>query len=269
MTFMDLISTELDFQKYMLSQFSKMKRIKASGRLLMTRKKDGYKNFYIRQPGETREKYVRKSQMEKVTKLQIKAMADLGAARAEENIKLLQTLRDGFKPCDFFSLQEDLEEKFRLISVGASWNRIIAPILVPQSENPIHREHLMHTTTFGLIVRSKNEAHIAEKLFSAGLEFYYEKALHLFDENGRPVTFYPDFTILLPGGRTVFWEHKGLLESRSYRERDGRRTWIYHRNGIYQPYNLIVTCDGPKGEYPGLEIGIIVDRLLAAYCTDR
>jgi hypothetical protein len=55
-----------------------------------------------------------------------------------------------------------------------------------------------------------------------------------------------------------------MIDDVAYLRRDEERTRIYHRNGIYQPHNLIVTCDGPSGEFPGIEIAMIVAQLAAA-----
>jgi len=72
---------------------------------------------------------------------------------------------------------------------------------------------LVHRTSSGLAVRSKSELAIAEALSHAGVTFEYEKPLTL---GGS--TRYPDFTIEDEiSGRTVYWEHLGLLERPDYR----------------------------------------------------
>lgn len=66
-------------------------------------------------------------------------------------------------------------------------------------------------------------------------------------EDGEVVYVYPDFTIDLGNGRFIYWEHKGMMGDYQYAESDMRKTRLYFMNGIYQPVNLIVTCDGPDG----------------------
>lgn len=262
MEFIEMIENELSFQQHMLRQFGKLKKIKTEGSLEMTIKKNGYKEFYIRSADDGIRRYVRKLEVDKVARIQAHMTGCEAATRAEENIRLLRALREGFRPCDFFSVQSEIEVKYRFTDETSQWVMHSVQRNFPQSEKAEYRDELRHSTSFGLLVRSKNEAQIAEKLMHAGLEFYYEKALVLLDQNNRKVVYHPDFTIMLPGGRRFYWEHKGLLNKADYLERDALRTYVYHKNGIYQPHNLIVTCDGPAGEYPGLEIGLIVDRLL-------
>ena len=106
-------------------------------------------------------------------------------------------------------------------------------------------------------MRSKGELFIAELLYSLGIEFFYERALVLdvyrVDENTgesywTTKTYYPDFTILLPDGRVYYWEHKGMLSNLQYVMRDARKNFDYNTNGIFQPYNLIVTEEGPNNK---------------------
>ncbi|MGN0734953.1 MAG: hypothetical protein ACI4LP_03945, partial [Anaerovoracaceae bacterium] len=52
-------------------------------------------------------------------------------------------------------------------------------------------------------------------------------------------------------------------------EMDRKRMRMYFLNGIYQPLNLIVTMDGPDGEFCGAEIGMIIDSLLAPMAKSR
>jgi hypothetical protein len=87
----------------------------------------------------------------------------------------------------------------------------------PQTKGSVFlQEGLVHRTSKGLAVRSKSELIIAEALANAGISFEYEKPLVL---GGQ--TRYPDFTIDDEiSGRTIFWEHLGMLERPDY-----RRSW--------------------------------------------
>jgi len=84
----------------------------------------------------------------------------------------------------------------------------------PQTKGSVFlQKGLIHRTSKGLAVRSKSELIIAEALASVGIAFEYEKPLCL---GGS--TRYPDFTIDDEiSGRTVFWEHLGLIEREDYR----------------------------------------------------
>ena len=90
------------------------------------------------------------------------------------------------------------------------------------------QEGLIHRTSKGLPVRSKSELIIAEALTHAGAAFTYEKALTL---GGS--TRYPDFTIEDEiSGRTVYWEHLGLLEREDYRRSWEKKLAWYRANGV-------------------------------------
>ena len=90
------------------------------------------------------------------------------------------------------------------------------------------QEGLIHRTSKGLAVRSKSELLIAEALLSADVAFEYEKPLTL-----GGMTRYPDFTIEDEiSGRTVYWEHLGMLDRQDYRASWERKLTWYRANGI-------------------------------------
>lgn len=110
----------------------------------------------------------------------------------------------------------------------------------PQTKGSVFlQEGLIHRTSKGLAVRSKSELIIAEALSNAGIAFEYEKPLSL---GGS--TRYPDFTIDDEiSGRTVFWEHLGMLEREDY-----RRSWE-NKLAWYRLQGVLPTeeGDGPNG----------------------
>lgn len=133
------------------------------------------------------------------------------------------------------------------------------PVFRP-SQNPRNRDHLIHSTTFGLKTRSKGEAMLAELLYSMGLPVLYEQELILRNWYGRFESKYPDFTF--PFLAPVYLEHKGMMQDRGYAERDLRTTQLYHYNGIYPPKNLIITMDGPDGAFSGADMERMIRGLL-------
>lgn len=272
MLFRDMVEEELRFQQHMYDQYDRLRKICAEGTLYMKKKKRGYREYYLRTASGV-SKYVGKSELDKVVRIQAQKMGCCGAARAEENIKLLKHVLTRYMPCDFASVQQALDEKYRMAGHEKLLRETEALLkTVPPSQNPFHTGELKHSTTFGLMVRSKNEAHIAERLFAVrtcGLEFYYERAKKLRHPDGHIVTRYPDFTIVLPDGRTIYWEHAGRMDDPGYARRHNNKMQLFYANGIYAPFNLIVTSDGPRGEYPGAQINHIIERLLVPLCCER
>jgi UvrD-like helicase C-terminal domain len=127
------------------------------------------------------------------------------------------------------------------------------------------QEGLIHRTSKGLAVRSKSELLIAEAFLSAGVAFEYEKPLTLAGS-----TRYPDFTIEDEiSGRTIYWEHLGMLERDDYRASWEKKLAWYRANGIHTLSEaqsgapiLITTTDSAKS---GLDMGQ-VKKLIAEVC---
>jgi hypothetical protein len=94
------------------------------------------------------------------------------------------------------------------------------------------QDRLIHRTSRGFAVRSRAELLIAEALISAGVSFAYEKELLLSDK-----MVLPDFTIEDEvSGRTVYWEHLGMLDRADYRARWEWKLGRYLAHGIL-PYD--------------------------------
>ncbi|MGE0132566.1 MAG: AAA family ATPase [Blastocatellales bacterium] len=127
------------------------------------------------------------------------------------------------------------------------------------------QEGLIHRTSKGLAVRSKSELLIAEALISAGVSFEYEKPLTL-----GGATRYPDFTIEDEiSGRTVYWEHLGMLDRANYRASWEKKLAWYRANGIYLVSEtraeapMLVTTTESAGS--GLDMAQ-VKKLVAGVC---
>lgn len=92
---------------------------------------------------------------------------------------------------------------------------------------------LIHITGNGVPVASKNEvivAAILDELVPGHWE--YEKPLT--GNDGRTVL--PDFTITLPDGRTIYWEHAGMLDLPDYARKWSLKQQWYFDQGI-APHN--------------------------------
>ena len=100
-------------------------------------------------------------------------------------------------------------------------------------------EHLIHKASSGIMVRSKSEAMIERFLYTHGISFRYECALHL--EN---MVFYPDFTILHPETKSLYyWEHFGRMDDTSYAEKTFSKLRTYTAYGIIPSIQLITTYE--------------------------
>ncbi|CAM5328057.1 AAA family ATPase [Streptomyces coeruleorubidus] len=99
---------------------------------------------------------------------------------------------------------------------------------------------LMHVSADGTPMVSKNEVIIAGLLdrLAPGRWLYEEP---LTGADGRVVR--PDFTVATKDGRTVFWEHAGMLDLPDYARKWERKKEWYAKNGI-EPWDK---GGGPNG----------------------
>lgn len=100
-------------------------------------------------------------------------------------------------------------------------------------------ENLIHKTSSGIYVRSKSESMIEMFLHTNQIPFRYECALEL-----DGMTFYPDFTILHPKTREIYyWEHFGLMDDPDYVRNTCSKLELYARHGIIPSIQLITTYE--------------------------
>ena len=115
-------------------------------------------------------------------------------------------------------------------------------------------------------MRSKSELIIAEALANAGIAFEYEKPLVL---DGQ--TRYPDFTIEDEiSGRTLFWEHLGMLDRPDYR-RSWEKKLAWYRTHDVMPAEegggvrgtLLTTRESSQAGFNAAEVQALINRYIA------
>lgn len=93
-------------------------------------------------------------------------------------------------------------------------------------------------TDNGEHVRSKSELNIANALLKEKIPYKYECPLKV----DRFTIIYPDFTILNPRTRKVFyWEHRGMMDDRDYAKHTVKRIKEYQAAGFYLGDSLLLT----------------------------
>lgn len=120
---------------------------------------------------------------------------------------------------------------------------------------------LIHRTSRGEFVRSKSELALAEKFIARGLDYVYEQPVNL-----GALQRFPDFTFANAGtGRTVYWEHLGLMSDPDYRRRWEKKLALYRAHGILplqggegQNGTLVIS---EEREGSGLDMSVI-ERLI-------
>lgn len=89
-----------------------------------------------------------------------------------------------------------------------------------------HQLARIYKANDGTQVRSKSEVIISNLLSAAGIKYEYEKKLYYSEDKWIE----PDFTIELPNGKELYWEHIGMLGREEYDTRWGEKIDIYKRH---------------------------------------
>lgn len=135
----------------------------------------------------------------------------------------------------------------RLTDLAASPDPVVATTLTTGPSRESKSGELRFRTRRGVAVRSKNEliiARILDDLVPGNWE--YEK--ELLSPDGRSAR--PDFTITAPGGRTVYWEHLGMLDDPEYAAKWERKRAWYTAYGITEDggqRGILFTTDDRDG----------------------
>lgn len=178
---------------------------------------------------------------------------------ARRNLQILQEASAAYVPHDPASLRAALRGPYADLPL-----EMFTPLVPPpkpgaynQWENDYRKEELTQTSHDGVPMRTKSEVNIAGRLGHFGVENVYEKPLEL----NRKI-YRPDFTIKRPrDGKTIYWEHAGLMEDPKYRARHERKLRDYEQYGIVPWRNLIITYDDDKG---GIDVKL-VDALIRGW----
>ncbi len=100
------------------------------------------------------------------------------------------------------------------------------------------------TTSRGLMVRSKSEASIVEKLYQYDIPFRYDQVIQI---GSKRIS--PDFTFFSIIDGEQYWEHVGKTNDPNYIEYHMYKRKLYERLGIVPWHNYIETYDEPDGYF--------------------
>ena len=166
--------------------------------------------------------------------------------RCEGNLKWMDKLEWKFQPIEIKEIIKAVSPPYR--DVLDAWNekRIEKWRMEPYAKAPFDPKIHVHETDCGILVRSKSEQLVANALYACRVPFHYEEEfVHHTAVRHR---IYPDFTILLPDGKCILWEHLGLLSDRGYCENTALKLQIFQMSGYTIGKNLILTMDDHQGD---------------------
>ena len=238
-----MLENEIALERRILSRLA----VSGTEASLICKESRGMRRFYLKNEKQGRLEYLRKKDFGVGEKVLKDRVAQKTKEILENNIRELESALKNISDYDAGSIMQKMPAAYVRFEDELYSRNISSDEGFPQSENPKDRAGLKHKTTFNLYVRSKNEVLIAEGLYASGLEFAYEKRLELVVKSGggyNTEVLYPDFTIQLADGRTMYWEHFGMMDKKDYQEDNYRKLQLYLANGIYPPHNMIMTFDG-------------------------
>ena len=181
MDLFQIVREDMNTERFLLQIYKNTLKKLPKGKLRF-RLMEGIVRYFTIDPVTKKEIYIKKKDMAKVQQLKYRRLLEEAIETIEKNLTLQREFLEKYKPYDPVSCQSRLGKAYQ-----------DAPELLHQMEgrrqkresyqNPYRSEELIHTTSFGMTFRSKSEALIAELLYKAGIPFYYESRLVLYNLN--------------------------------------------------------------------------------------
>ena len=243
------VRTILSNEKKRVSNLKKEVLKKQNTKIFMRYRNDKpyfYKRFNGKEKGISRDEVaIRKLIRREYIEAEMKAL--------DFNINLLEDVLGNFRKVDMSKLTRMLSvkgmPKYLYTKAQVEW------MTEPYQRNPYHPEHLRYSSTNGVLLRSKSEQAIANRLEARGIPYRAEPPMNI---AGRIV--YSDFVILLHENEIKIWEHFGLMDDEEYRQNAMDKIEDYRKSGFVQHKNLI--CTREEDIQNADDIDQIIDRFL-------
>ena len=204
-------------------------------------KRYAYWQFY--KGGKHVQRYIRPAELEK-TYQEIEKLKQL--QQRKRNLRYhLRALTRCFR---YFGLDAEavMEERRKEVEVHTTRKNQRKEAL-RRAQFEMYPESHRHVTDRMEVVASKSELIIANEMIRQGIHYDYEKRLYLPDGVIRP-----DFTLYLPDGTEIYWEHAGMMDDPEYARNFRNKLMRYDQAGYHLNEQLIVTYD--RGGTIDLEI---------------
>lgn len=173
-----------------------------------------------------------------------------------------------------FKLLEYSKDKYS-DALSRMTNLFEAPNMVEVATGKFLEEYLIHQASDGVLLRSKSELLIYQRLIDKDLSPQYERSLSIED-----TTKFPDFTIDRRhiNSKMYYWEHCGMMHNPDYRaDWEAKKEW-YRKNDILpieegggKNGTLIISYDTPTtihGQSRGAFSIQVVDDLIQQLLND-
>lgn len=219
------------------------KKNKIDGHLRIAMDRNKVKYFHITQSGDTKGKYIKKSDAALAQKLAESDYHERILKEAKKEKSVLEKFLQEYTPDNLKDIYESMHKERQ---------KLIKPLVISDDEyarqweneiydgNPYKQEELIYDTAKGEKVRTKSEGYIANMYYNLGIPYKYEHPVKL--KSGAVK--YPDFILLRVADRKVIYhEHMGLLDDDDYRINNLKKLREYEKSGIRMGDNLIITFE--------------------------
>lgn len=198
---------------------------------------------------------------EMVLKLTDKTLQKEIYKNCKSNLTYLERLSENYKAIDVDATAMMLNPKYQDVLAKRKKQMLENWLVTPYSKCPYDSRYHTHETDYGEFVRSKSEQILANALYAYGIPFHYEEEFVYKEGEGNKI--FADFTIRLPDGRYIIWEHLGLLSNEKYCRDNVRKLNLYQVNGLVIGDNLILTMDDNKNNFSsGIINKVIKEQIL-------
>lgn len=203
-----------------------------------------YIKYYKKEMTIDKPTYIKNDNIKEIAKLQKVNYLKLLKACIEKNIAIID------KSIELLKKTTHLEAVFAKLSFEK--RSFIEPYKIPLSEhasfvktnkNYAPRPNLGLKTKAGEKVRSKSELIIADKLYDAGIPYFYE----MNTVAGPMLEYHPDFTVVNKvTGKIYYWEHFGMIDDSNYAANFQIKLENLAKAKIYPGDNLIMSFESSK-----------------------
>lgn len=184
--------------------------------------------------------------------------------RARCNLLYLNKLLAHYQVTEILDIKKELGDRYQEAFEMLRKEKLEVLRKVDYPKAPFDPRYHVHETDCGELVRSKSEQIILNALtpHQEFITHYEEELLYAVGVEGLG-QIYPDFTIILPNGKRIIWEHFGRLDDPAYCRRNALKLCLYQRNGYVLGDNLIITMDDKNGNISSLLVAQAIGQILA------
>lgn len=249
MDYIYLTEQNIEAQRILIKHYEALLNRLPKGKL-----KIGYSggrvNYYLLDEKTGKRKYLSDKYAKYIDELKIGRLLECLLKILRKDIECQEKMLKGYKAPDFSEAMALLPKTFDDVNIDLLKELLSKPAVHSERTGRMHPEQSgrIHMTSFGLKVRSKSEALIAELLHKEGITFIYEMELKLVDGDGNEHSYFPDFTILTKNDEIIYWEHFGMMDEWQYSYKAYNKLRMYFLDGIFPPDNLIITMESRDGE---------------------